>query len=152
MPRSASRHASWAYEFGLMPMTELPLRSVGPEPAMITATGTGPRTLRGTVSVPASPRPGRWIVYGVSIAAAGGTVSARAAAWPCSAGARNTRTSNVGSRLVMLFPPPQHVGLHHRNSDREGGGRAEHHPHQRPRDQHGRDHHQPRDHERESAR
>src|SRR2546427_2727558 len=135
-----------------MPMTELPLRLVGPEPAMITATGTGPGAPRGTVSVPASARPGLWIVYGVSIAAAGGTVSARAAAWPCSAGARSARTSNADSRLFMLLPPPQHVGLHDRYGDRQGGGRAEHHPHHGSRDQRGRDHHQPRDHERESAR
>src|SRR5437899_42776 len=133
-------------------MTELPLRSVGPEPAMITATGTGPRAARGTVSVPASPRPAFRIVYGVSIAAAGGTVSERAAAWPCSAGATNDRTSNADSRLFMLLPPPQHVGLHHRNGDSEGGRRAEHHPHHGPRDQRRRNHHQPRDHEREPAR
>ena len=35
-------------------MTELPLRSVGPEPAMMTATGTGRVTPRGNVSVPRS--------------------------------------------------------------------------------------------------
>src|SRR5205814_3094905 len=126
-------------------MTELPLRSVGPEPAMITATGTGPRAPRGTVSVPASPRPGLWTVYGVSIAAAGGTVSARAADWPCSTGARNARTSTADSRLFMLLPPPQHVGLHHRNGDCEGGRRAEHHPHHGSRDQRRRHHHPPRD-------
>src|SRR5882672_2269005 len=121
MPRSARRHASCAYEFGLMPIIEFPFRSVGPEPAMITAIGTRPPASRGTTSVPGSSKAPLLIVYGDSTATAGGTVSA-----VCTANAMRARL-----RTIMLFPLPQDVGLHNRNhghdedrGDKEGQERA----------------------------
>src|SRR5712691_2465624 len=116
-----------------MPITELPLRSVGPEPAMMTAIGTAPRAARGIVSVAASPRSPLRMVYGDSIAAAGGTVSAFAGgtAWPRTGGASTTSASATISGLLMLLPPPQDIGLHDRHRDGQGRRRDEEHPNHR---------------------
>src|SRR5258706_16069630 len=88
-----------------MPIIELPFRSVGPEPAMITAIGTRPLASRGTTSVPGSSKAPLLIVYGDSTATAGGTVSA-----VCTANAMRARL-----RTIMLFPLPEDVRLHDRN-------------------------------------
>src|SRR5438270_1717052 len=88
-----------------MPIIELPFRSVGPEPAMITAIGTRPLGSRGTTSVPGSSKAPLLIVYGDSAATAGGTVSA-----VCTASAMRARL-----RTIMLFPLPEDVRLHDRN-------------------------------------
>src|SRR5574341_470577 len=109
MPRSARRQASCAYEFGLIPITELPLRSVGPEPAMITATGIRRVVARGRVSVPESCIAPLLIVYGDSTATAGGSVSA-----VCSATATSARL-----RTAMLFSLPDQVGVHDRDHDHD---------------------------------
>src|SRR6266702_3830341 len=109
MPRSARRHASCASEFGRMPIIELPLRSVGPEPAMMTAMGMRPFASRGTASVAPSSRAPLLIVYGDSTATAGAMVSA-----VCTVSATSARLSTV-----MLFSLPQHVGLHNRNEGHE---------------------------------
>src|SRR6267143_3731426 len=85
-----------------MPIIELPFRSVGPEPAMITAIGTRPLASRGTTSVPGSSKAPLLIVYGDSTATAGGTVSA-----VCTASATRARL-----RTIMLFPLPEDVRLH----------------------------------------
>src|SRR5258705_3532720 len=58
-----------------MPSIELPFRSVGPDPAMMTTTDAGRVAPRGSVRVPCSCRAPLRIVYGDSTAAAGGTVS-----------------------------------------------------------------------------
>src|SRR6266581_5684190 len=136
-----------------MPITELPLRSVGPEPAMMTAIGTVPLAPRGTVSVAARPRSPLRMVYGDSIAAAGGTVSAFAGgtAWPRTGGARTTSASTTISGLLMLLPPPQEVGLHDRHGDGEGRGRDEEHPHHRSGHEGRGDHQHAGDHEGEAA-
>src|SRR6266480_3519070 len=136
-----------------MPMTELPLRSVGPEPAMMSATGTAPLAPRGTVSVAASPRSPLRMVYGDSIAAAGGTVSAFAggAACPRSGGARTTSASATMSGLLMLLPPPQDVRLHDRHRDRQGRSGDEQHPRHRPGHECRRDHQHAGDHDREAT-
>src|SRR5258705_95028 len=143
MPRSARRQASCAYEFGLIPSTELPLRSVGPEPAMMTAMGTRPAAPRGIVRVAASPKAPLRIVYGVSIATAGGVVSARAAD-TC-----GTRAAMTRLRTIMLLSLPQEVRLHDRDSrgqgDRGDEKREEHAPRREgaARDHEARDHEQP---------
>src|SRR5439155_2880651 len=136
-----------------MPMTELPLRSVGPEPAMMSATGTAPLAPRGTVSVAASPRSPLRTGYGDSIAAADGTVSAFAGggAWPRAAGARTTSASAAMSGLLMLLPPPQDVRLHDRHRDRQGRSGDEQHPRHRPGHECRRDHQHAGDHEREAT-
>src|SRR2546427_12647931 len=94
-----------------MPIIELPFRSVGPEPAMITAIGTRPLASRGTTSVPGSSKAPLLIVYGDSTATAGGTVSA-----VCTASAMRARL-----RTIMLFPLPEDVRLHDRNHGPEEG-------------------------------
>src|SRR5437867_13278973 len=136
-----------------MPMTELPLRSVGPEPAMMSATGTAPLAPRGTVSVAASPRSPLRMVYGDSIAAADGTVSAFAGggAWPRATGARTTSASAASSGLLMLLPPPQDVRLHDRHGDRQGRSGDEQHPRHRPGHECRPDHQHAGDHEREAT-
>src|SRR2546428_13723956 len=101
-----------------MPISELPLGSGGPEPAMMTAIGTAPRASRGTVRVPARPRPPFQIVYGLSVAAAGGTVSARVMAWPRACGAEATSANATRPGLLLLLPPPPDAGL----DDRHRGG------------------------------
>src|SRR5258708_22979048 len=88
-----------------MPIIELPFRSVGPEPAMITAIGTRPLASRGTTSVPGSSKAPLLIVYGDSTAPAGGTVSA-----VCTASAMRARL-----RTIMFFPFPEDVRLHDLN-------------------------------------
>ncbi len=92
-----------------MPIIELPLRSVGPEPAMMTAMGMRPFASRGTASVAPSSRAPLLIVYGDSTATAGAMVSA-----VCTVSATSARLS-----AVMLFSLPQHVGLHNRNEGHE---------------------------------
>src|SRR5258708_39158632 len=77
-----------------MPIIELPFRSVGPEPAMITAIGTRPLASRGTTSVPGNSKAPLLIVYGYSTAPAGGTVWAA-----CTARAVRARV-----RTIMIFP------------------------------------------------
>src|SRR6266511_4616281 len=136
-----------------MPMTELPLRSVGPEPAMMTAIGTAPLAPRGTVSVAASPRSPLRMVYGDSIAAAGGTVSAFAGGTACprTGGARTTSGSATISGLLMLLPPPQDVRLHDRHGDGHGRGRDKEQPHHRYGCERLRDHQPAGDHEREAT-
>src|SRR2546426_10253567 len=134
-----------------MPLSELPWRSGGPEPAMMTAIGTAPRASRGTVRVPARPRPPFQIVYGLSVAAAGGTVSARVMAWPRACGAKTTSANATRSGLLMLLPPPQDVGLYDRHRDGQDRGRGEQDPHQRARHERRWEHHHPGDHEREPA-
>src|SRR6266545_8327569 len=113
MPRSARRHASCAYEFGRMPISELPLRSVGPEPAMITATGMRPVAPRGSVRVPPNSSAPLRIVYGDSTATAGAVVSAF-----CSVSAMSAML-----RTFMLLPLPEDVGLHDwdHHHDENGG-------------------------------
>src|SRR6267378_414197 len=88
-----------------MPIIEFPFRSVGPEPAMITAIGTRPPASRGTTSVPGSSKAPLLIVNGDSTATAGGTVSA-----VCTAS-----TARTTLRTVMLLSFPEDVGLHDRN-------------------------------------
>src|SRR5438105_11563177 len=105
-----------------MPIIELPFRSVGPEPAMITAIGTRPLGSRGTTSVPGSSKAPLLIVYGDSTATAGGTVSA-----VCSASAMSARL-----RTIMLFPLPEDVRLHDRD-DRDDDDRREQDEKRRPR-------------------
>src|SRR6267143_4176697 len=88
-----------------MPISELPFRSVGPEPAMITTTGTRPVAPRGMTSVPPNSRAPLWIGYGDSSATAGAMVSA-----VCTLMATSMRL-----RTVMFFPLPEDVRLHDRD-------------------------------------
>src|SRR5687767_4265615 len=78
-PSSASSHARIAYRLELfwarISPPELPLRSVGPEPATMSATGIFPLTSLGRVSVPGSDSVSLANSYGDSITVDGAVVS-----------------------------------------------------------------------------